>query len=141
MQARRTALLRVRLEGRQDDGVGYFSAQVVEAFLRRDVAEMEEYLPILNVAHDLPPVEALAAVQELLQSVDSEDDIALVATCALEGVVQLHWRQLRPHLEAALNADERFREAWQSVDVQMPDHIRAELDSLAGSGTGQRADG
>src|SRR5437764_521568 len=42
--------------------MAYFTTREVEAFFgHRDPAvDMEEYLRVLNVAHDLPPLEALA---------------------------------------------------------------------------------
>ena len=92
----------------------------------------DEYLSIVNVAHEFPPPVALQAVQELLAAATSDDDIALVAAVALEPVVDLHYRVLRPQLEVALRTDPRFRKAWGGViTTQMPSEVRATLDALA----------
>ena len=103
----------------------------IEAFFRGDVTEVEAYLRVVNVAHDLPPAQALRAVEELLQHATSEDDIALVAAGALEPLVELHHRALEPELEEALMPNPRLRAAFRSVTtVGLPEDVRARLDGI-----------
>lgn len=112
--------------------VAYLVQSEIEAFFRRDVSELDEYLRVMNLAQDLPPTHALEAVGELLEHAASEDDIALVGALALEPVVELHYRALGPQLEVALRANSRLRAALRSVIASgVPDDLRARLDATA----------
>ncbi len=115
----------------QECVVSYFEQREIEAFFRRDVSELDSYLRVVNVAHDLPPVQALGAVVELLEYADSEADIALVAACALQPVVELHHGALAPELEAALRASPKLRAALRGViTTGLPADARARLDGI-----------
>ena len=112
--------------------MAYLDQSEIDAFFRRDVSELDEYLRIVNLAHDLPPTHALDAVGELLEHAASEDDIALVGALALEPVVELHYRALGPQLEVALRTNSRLRAALRSVIAPgVPDDVRARLDATA----------
>ena len=110
--------------------VAYLVQSEIDAFFRRDVSELDEYLRIVNLALDLSPFHALDAVEELLEHAASDDDIALVGALALEPVVELHYRALGPELEVALRANSRLRAALRSVIAPgVPGDVRARLDA------------
>jgi hypothetical protein len=111
--------------------VSYFEQPEIEAFFRRDVSELDTYRRVVNVAHELPPAQALGAVVELLEYADSEDDIALVAACALEPIVELHHGALGPELEEALGGNPKLRAALRGViTTGLPEDARARLDGI-----------
>ncbi len=109
----------------------YFEQPEIESFFRSDVSELDTYLRVVNVAHDLPPDEALGAVVELLEYTNSEDEIALVAAFALEPVLEIHHKALRPQLENALRANPRLRAALRgAITTGLPEDVRATLDGI-----------
>src|SRR5436305_15202290 len=97
--------------------MAYFTTREVEAFFghRDPTVDMEEYLRVLNVAHDLPPLEALAAIEELLEHAKSEADTAWVAAAAFEAVVDLRYQALRSTHDEALRRHATLRDALQGV--------------------------
>jgi hypothetical protein len=126
--------------------MAYFTRREIEAFFgafsrRLDRAgapapleladEMEEYLRVLNVAHDLPPLEALAAVEELLDEAPDDDAVSWVGAATLEPVVDLHYEALGSALEDALRRNPKLRDAFDGViTTRMPEDLRAHLDGI-----------
>ncbi len=106
-----------------------FEQSEVEAFFRREVSDVDSYLRIINAASDLPPLEALDAVQELLQHAESAEDVALVAACVLGPIVELHYKTVEPALRTAAETDPKMRAALLGVDSQhLPTALRTKLD-------------
>ena len=118
--------------------VRYFTESEVETFLHGDTSDMDDYLRILNVAHDLPAAEALAAIEELLEYAASEMDIARIAAGALEQLVQLYPRALGSSFDAALVRNAKLREAYVGVyTTGVPLELARRWDALCASELGR----
>src|SRR5438552_1616286 len=100
--------------------MAYFTPRELEAFFAAgandSAGDMEEYLRVLNVAHDLPPLEALAAIEELLAHAQSEDDVAWVAAAAFEAVVDMHYEVLGSALGEALRRNPKLPRSFPRRD-------------------------
>lgn len=109
-----------------------FSEMEVAAFFRSEASEIDDYLSIINIAHDLPAPEALLAAIELLEAASSDAEVALVAACVLEPIVDLRHMEVAPLLEEKMKSSPKLRQAWPGIDAsRLPPDVRERLDTAA----------